>query len=135
MIGAKRLIEGRREMSRRSFLALVGWGGFLIASTIALLQSVRFIFPNATYETPAAVKYGPPSDFAVGSTTVFISDRVVINRDPDGIYAFNLICTHLGWTPQSFPDVTSDLVAQGILSINDAQAGLAATPQNPALPG
>ncbi len=78
MLGAKRLIEDSRAMTRRSFLALVGWGGFAIASAIALFQSVRFIFPNATYETPAAVKYGPPSDFAVGSTTVFISDRVVI---------------------------------------------------------
>jgi len=135
VLGAKRLIEDSRAISRRSFFALVGWGGFVIATAIALFQSVRFIFPNATYETPAAVKYGPPSDLAVGSTTVFISDRVVINRDPDGIYAFNLICTHLGCTPRSFPDVTSDLVAQGILSIKDPQTGQAATRQNPALPG
>ncbi len=60
---------------------------------------------------------------------------MVINRDPDGIYAFNLICTHLGCTPRSFPDVTSDLVAEGILSIKDPQTGQAATRQNPALPG
>ena len=135
MIGAKRLIEDSREMSRRSFLALVGWGGFLIASTIALLQSVRFIFPNATYETPSAVKYGPPSDFAVGSTTVFITDRVVINRDPDGIYAFNLICTHLGCTPRSFPDVTSDLVLAGTAVSRDPGTGQQATREHPALPG
>ena len=42
--GAKRLIEDSRELSRRSFLALVGWGAFVIGSTVALLQSVRFTF-------------------------------------------------------------------------------------------
>jgi cytochrome b6-f complex iron-sulfur subunit len=135
MEGAKRLIEDSRALSRRSFLALAGWSAFLVGSAIALFQALRFIFPNATYETPAVVKLGPPSDYAVGSTTVFISERVVINRDPDGIYAFNLICTHLGCTPRSFLDVTSDLVAEGIHSIKDPLTGQAATPQSPALPG
>jgi len=135
MIGAKRLMEDSREMTRRSFLALVGWSAFVIGSVVALFQSLRFVFPNATNEAPSAVKLGRPSDYAVGSTTVFITDRVVVNRDPDGIYAFNLICTHLGCTPRSFPDVTSDLVAQGVRSIKDPQTGQAATPQSPALPG
>ena len=135
MLDAKRLIEDSRSMTRRSFFAIVGWGAFVVGSTIALLQSVRFIFPNATYETPPSVKLGPPTDYAVGSTTVFITDRVVINHDPDGIYAFNLICTHLGCTPRSFPDVTSDLVAEGIRSIKDPLTGQAATPQSPILPG
>ena len=135
MIGARRFLEDSREISRRSFLAILGWGGFLVASLIASLQSIRFIFPNATYEEPSAFKVGPPSDYAVGSTTVFIDNRVVINRDPNGIYAFNLICTHLGCTPRSFPDVTSDLVASGITSIRDPLTGQAATRVNPALPG
>jgi len=135
VLGAKRLIEDSRELSRRSFLALAGWGAFVIGSTVALWQSLRFIFPNAIYEAPPAVKLGQPSDYAVGSTTVFITDRVVINHDPDGIYAFNLICTHLGCTPRSFPDVTSDLVAEGIRGIKDPLTGQAATPQSPTLPG
>ena len=54
--------------------------------------------------------------------------RVVINRDPDGFYAISLICTHLGCTPRYFPDVTSDLIAQGV-------HGLRANQQQNALPG
>jgi len=135
MVGAKRLIDDSRAMSRRSFFAIMGWGAFVVGSTIALFQSLRFIFPNATNEAPPIVKLGPLTDYAVGSTTVFITDRVVINRDPDGIYAFNLICTHLGCTPRSFPDVTSDLVAEGIRGIKDPLTGQAATAQSPTLPG
>ena len=135
MIGAQRLLEDSREMTRRSFLAMVGWAGFVIGSAVALFQSVRFFFPNATYETPAAVKFGAPSDYAVGSTNVFITERVVINRDPNGIYAFNLICTHLGCTPRYFPDVTSDLVGEGVTTIKDPETGQKATAQNPALKG
>ena len=122
-------------MSRRSFLALLGWGAFVVASLVALFESIRFVFPNATYEQPSAFKAGAPADHAVGSTTVFIDRRVVINRDPDGVYAFNLICTHLGCTPRSFPDVTSDLVASGIAGIRDPLTGQAAARASPALPG
>jgi cytochrome b6-f complex iron-sulfur subunit len=100
-----------------------------------MLQSVRFIFPNATTEAPAAVKFGPPSEYAVGSTTVFVDTRVVINRDASGIYAFNLICTHLGCTPRWFPDVTSDLVLAGHQVSRDPDTGQQATRGNPALPG
>ena len=128
MVGARRLLEDTREISRRSFLALVGWAAFALASFVALFQSLRFVFPNATYEDPSVFKAGPPSEYAVGSTTVFIDKRAVINRDADGFYAFNLICTHLGCTPLYFPDVTSDLIAGGI-------GGLRASRRSPALPG
>src|SRR5216683_3572502 len=121
MIGARRFFEDGRQISRRSLLAL--------------LESRRFIFPNATYEQPSAFKAGPAADYPVGSTTVFIDQPVVINRDSNGIYAFNLICTHLGCTPRFFPDVTSDLVAIGIAGIRDPLTGQAATRTNPTLPG
>jgi cytochrome b6-f complex iron-sulfur subunit len=135
MIGARRFLEDSHQITRRSFLAILGSDAFVVASLGALLESVRFIFPNATYEQPSAFKAGPPADYPVGSTTVFIDQRVVINRDPNGIYAINLICTHLGCPPRSFPDVTSDLVASGIAGIRDPLTGQAATRANPALPG
>src|SRR5947209_17557556 len=99
MIGARRFVEDTRQMSRRSFLALFGWGAFVVASLVALFESIRFIFPNATYEQPSAFKAGAPADYAVGSPTVFIVQRAVINLDPDGVNAFSLICTQLGCTP------------------------------------
>jgi len=134
----KRLVEDSREMTRRSFLAIAGWVGFTVASAIALFQSVKFIQPNATYEDPPAFKpvgaLGFPSNYSVGSTTVLIDKRVVINRDPDGFYAISLICTHLGCTPRYFPDVTSDLVLAGTQISKDPDTGQRATKANPALP-
>src|SRR5438105_14483186 len=94
MVGVDRWLRDSREVSRRNFLALRGWGAFLLVSLVALLQSVRYLFPNATYEQPTAFKAGPPSEYAVSSTTVMIDKRVVIHRDPNGFYAFILSCTH-----------------------------------------
>jgi cytochrome b6-f complex iron-sulfur subunit len=137
--GFKRLVEDSREISRRSFLALAGWGAFTIASLVAIFQSVKFVQPNATYEDPPAFKpagaLGLPANYEVGSTTVIIDKRVVINRDQDGFYAISLICTHLGCTPRYFPDVTSDLVLAGTPISRDPDTGQLATKQNPTLPG
>src|SRR5438105_15280586 len=99
MVGVDRWLRDSREVSRRSFLALLGWGAFLLASLVAILQSVRYLFPNATYEQPTAFKAGPPPEYAVGSTTVMIDKRGAVDRDPHGFYAFNLICTHPGSRP------------------------------------
>lgn len=128
MVGIKRLMEDSREISRRSFLAVVGWGAFALASLGALYESLKYIFPNALIEDPPAFKADRPAEYAVGSTTVITDKRVVINRDPEGFYAISLICTHLGCTPRFFSDVTSDLIAQGI-------TGLRATKANPAIEG
>ncbi len=107
---------------------MLGWSALVLASLGALYQSLKYIFPNALYEDPAAFKAGPPSEYAVSSTTVITDKRVVINRDSDGFYAIRLVCTHLGCTPRYFSDVTSDLIAQGI-------SGLRATKANPAVEG
>ena len=135
----RRLVEDSREISRRSFLAIAGWVGFLLASLIALYQSVKFVQPNATYEDPPAFKpsgdLANPSNYAVGSTTVLIDKRVVINRDPDGFYAISLICTHLGCTPRYFTDVTSDLIDAGTPISKDPDTGQQATKASPILPG
>ena len=133
--GFKRLVEDSRQMSRRSFFAIAGWVGFTGATAIALYQSLKFVFPNATYEDPPAFKADVPSAYAVGSTTVIIDKRVVINRDPDGFYAISLICTHLGCTPRYFPDATSDLVLAGTAIARDPDTGQLATKANPVLPG
>ena len=131
----KRFMEDSREISRRSFLAMAGWIGFTAASAIALYQSLKFVFPNATYEDPPAFKADLPSTYGVGSTTVLIDKRVVINHDPNGFYAISLICTHLGCTPRYFQDVTSDLVDAGTSISKDPDTGQQATKANPALPG
>src|SRR3989454_12755682 len=131
----KRLLEASREISRRRFLAITGWVGFSVAPAIALYQSLRFVYPNTTYEDPPAFKADAPTTYAVGSTTVLIDKRVVINHDPNGFYAISLICTHLGCTPRHCDHVTSALVNAGHSISRDPDTGLEATRANPALPG
>jgi hypothetical protein len=66
MVGAARWLHDTPELSRRSFLAMLGWGAFVFAGLVAA-------FLNAA---PSAFKAGPPSEYAVGSTTVLTDKRV-----------------------------------------------------------
>src|SRR5438445_13528308 len=96
----KRLMADSREMSRRSFFAMVGWGAFTVASLAALWESLNFMnLPRTSlYEEPAAFKAGPPGDYGVGSTTVLTDKRAKISPAPDQADAPGLICTPIGCT-------------------------------------
>ncbi|HEY8739630.1 MAG TPA: Rieske (2Fe-2S) protein [Candidatus Dormibacteraeota bacterium] len=91
-----------KAFSRRGFFTLVGLMSLAVASLTAGVLSLRFLVPNVTYDEPLVFKAGVPADFPVGSTTIFSDKRVAINRDPDGIYAISMVCTHLGCTIRWF---------------------------------
>jgi cytochrome b6-f complex iron-sulfur subunit len=110
-----RFLRDATLITRRAFVAMIGWLIFLGGVTIAAVTSLFFLRPNALYEDPAEFKAGKPSEYPEGSTTVFTDKRVALNRDPDGFYAISLICTHLGCTPREFTDVTKDLIDKGAL--------------------
>jgi len=105
-------IDWRREMrnartevkafSRRGFFTLMGLVSLAVASLAAGVLSLRFLVPNVTYDEPLVFKAGTLADFPIGSTTIFADKRVAINRDADGIYAFSMVCTHLGCTVRWF---------------------------------
>lgn len=115
MLSGGGFLRDARVITRRAFFAVIGWLIFLVSAGIAAIASLFFLRPNALYEDPPQIKVGKPSDYAVGSTTVFTEKRVVLNRDPDGFYAIRLICTHLGCTPNYVNDVTKDLIDQGVV--------------------
>ncbi|HEY5038455.1 MAG TPA: ubiquinol-cytochrome c reductase iron-sulfur subunit [bacterium] len=90
------------EMTRRSFLSLLGWAwvAFTAATLGALSTMLRFAFPNVTFEPPLKFKVGFPNQFAPGVDNRFKDEhRVWIVRDEKSIYALSTICTHLGCTP------------------------------------
>ena len=91
-----------KAFSRRGFFTLVGLVGLAVGTVAAAALSLRFLIPNVTYDEPLIFKAGPPVDFPVGSTTIFSAKRVAVNRDPDGIYAISMVCTHLGCTVRWF---------------------------------
>jgi cytochrome b6-f complex iron-sulfur subunit len=90
------------EISRRSFLSLLGWAwvAFTAATTGALATCLRFAFPNVTFEPPTKFKCGFPDSFGIGVDERYKdTNRVWIVRNEEGFYALTTICTHLGCTP------------------------------------
>ena len=87
--------------SRRSFLAAVGsgWTIFTAATLAGVGMTVRFLFPNDTFEPPSLFKIGCPEDFGLGVDTRFKTQGVWIVRTKEEFYALSTVCTHLGCTP------------------------------------
>jgi cytochrome b6-f complex iron-sulfur subunit len=90
------------EMTRRSFLSLLGWAwvAFTAATMGALSTMLRFAFPNVTFEPPLKFAAGFPNTYSIGVDERFKDGhRVWIVRNEKGFYALSTICTHLGCTP------------------------------------
>jgi len=93
---------GDNLWSRRSVLALGGWGAFLSAMGVGALGFLRYMFPRVLFEPPATFKAGMPADYQIGEVSEKFknSKRVWIARTNEGFYALLAICTHLGCTPR-----------------------------------
>jgi len=90
------------EVTRRSFLSLLGWAwvAFTAASLGAVSTVLRFFFPNVTFEPPLKFKVGFPNEFDFGVDKRFQDEhKVWIIRNETGFYALSTVCTHLGCTP------------------------------------
>lgn len=94
------------QYTRRDFLTLLGWGWLTAALGGWLAAGLRFMFPNMLYEPNPTFKAGRPAAFPLdaGSSVVYTNwqaeKRVWVVSQPDGIYAFEARCTHLGCTPR-----------------------------------
>jgi cytochrome b6-f complex iron-sulfur subunit len=90
------------ELTRRSFLSLLGWAwvAFTAATMGAVSTMLRFAFPNVTFEPPLKFAAGFPDTYSPGVDERFKeSHRCWIVRNTEGFYALSTICTHLGCTP------------------------------------
>jgi cytochrome b6-f complex iron-sulfur subunit len=94
------------QYTRRDFLVLIGWGWLSAALGGWGAGLLKFLFPNILYEPNPTFKAGRPSEYPLdnGKAAVFdrwqAEQRVWIVSNPDGIYAFEAKCTHLGCTPR-----------------------------------
>jgi cytochrome b6-f complex iron-sulfur subunit len=107
--------ESKKGFSRRQFLSLGGWGAFFITLGASLFASVRFLFPRVIFEPPSTFKIGAVGDFSTTETAdnhgvVFVDEkfkaehRVWLVREDKRLYAIFAKCTHLGCTPNWFPE-------------------------------
>ena len=92
-------------MNRRAFLS---WGTGGIAAlcsgvAVSLGAMLRFMMPSVFYEPPQSFKIGAPADFAIGTPTFLVDEKIYIFRDREkGFAAASAVCTHLGCTVAHF---------------------------------
>jgi cytochrome b6-f complex iron-sulfur subunit len=112
----RRFVSG----SRRSFLLWMGWIAVGVGALFGGVQSLKFLFPNATGEEPLGFKVpDDPASITIGNPLQITQKRVSIIRDDAGFYAVYLICTHLGCTPNYVSNVANNTGAD---TANEAAA-------------
>ena len=90
---------------RRGFLGIftwmgVAWTAFIGSITVLLLETVRFLVPNAIPEEPSTFKAGYPDDYEDGKVVDrYKSKNTWLVKHEGRIYALSTTCTHLGCTP------------------------------------
>jgi cytochrome b6-f complex iron-sulfur subunit len=92
------------SVTRRRFLACVGWSSFAVFWGSIVLATLRFFFPRILYEPSPRFQAGQPDDYQPGDVSTRFKEmqRVWMIRTADGLYALIAICTHLGCTPNWF---------------------------------
>lgn len=85
------------ELSRRSFISLLGWLSILGSTLFQGLSTLRAMVPNVLYEPPKKFKIGKPDDFPEG--VKFLAEkRLFVFKENNTFYCISAICTHLGCT-------------------------------------
>ena len=87
------------ELTRRSFLVIVGWFFVVITGFVALGASIRFVWPAVLFEPPSRKKVGNPIDIPENAFR-FIDDlKVYVFRGSGNeFHAVSAVCTHLRCT-------------------------------------
>jgi len=83
------------EMDRRKFMK-VGTSSLAVAGVGACVFGFRYLSPNVLYEPSPVISLGKPEHYSVGSVTLDARNGVFLVRVPEGFYALNAVCTHLG---------------------------------------
>lgn len=87
------------RMSRRRFLALVGWGAVAGAGGVLGAAMLGFLYPNALKIPPSTFSIGRTEDVLASEGRVFLpSQKTFIEVSRGRVRCQTAICTHLGCT-------------------------------------
>lgn len=91
-------------VDRREFFVRLGLGSLGIAAAGTVAFGYQFLAPNVLYEPSPVVNMGKPESYALDSVTLDVDARIFVVHGPEGFFALNAVCTHLGcltaWKPE-----------------------------------
>lgn len=87
------------KMSRRRFLAVIGWGTVASVGGFLGAAMLGFLYPNALKIAPSIFSLGRPADVFASSGRVFLANhKVFLEVTQNKVRCLTAICTHLGCT-------------------------------------
>ena len=90
-------VSEEKHLSRRSFLANIGVGAFLLSFAGTTYSFLRSLVPNVLYEAPKRFKIGRIDQFPEG-VTYLDEKRIYVFKEGKTFHAISATCTHLGCT-------------------------------------
>ncbi len=107
------------EISRRAFLKLIGWI-WAIPVWMMLRQVAQFIGQSPPAPNPMVFALGMPQSL-LSLPAPFERARIFLQKDDDGYYALDNVCTHLGCLIHPQPDGTFACPCHGSRYTADGQ--------------
>jgi cytochrome b6-f complex iron-sulfur subunit len=91
-------------LDRRQFFIKVGLGSVALAAVGTGAFAYQFLSPNVLYEPSPVVNAGKPDRYPADSVTLDPQTGIFVINSPQGFYALQATCTHLGcltaWKPE-----------------------------------
>ena len=91
-------------LDRRQFFIKVGLGSVAIAAAGTAAFAYQFLSPNVLYEPSPVVNAGKPDRYPADSVTLDPQTGIFVVNSPQGFFALQATCTHLGcltaWKPE-----------------------------------
>ena len=92
------------DLDRRQFFIKVGLGSVAVAAAGTAAFAYQFLSPNVLYEPSPVVNAGKPDRYPADSVTLDPQTGIFVVNGPQGFYALQATCTHLGcltaWKPE-----------------------------------
>lgn len=96
--------EQSGALNRRDFLNEVAFSALGIAGAGSAVVTYQYLSPNVLFEPPTKFRAGSPDLYPINTVTYLADQQVYVVRTPDGFYAVQAICTHLGCITQWKPE-------------------------------
>lgn len=96
--------QNEAGVTRRQFFVRVGLGSIAVAAAGTSVFAYQFLSPNVLYEPSPVVNAGKPDRYPPESVTLDPESGIFVVNSPQGFYALQATCTHLGcltaWKPE-----------------------------------